>query len=135
MNNYSLSNAPNYRNTRHDKRWRTLLFTFFITKLINCWLHCIKWIIRPYFKYSIPIQCHTTRFTGDPRYMSVRLAKYLMSTATCLSPLHQQHENWHNNEWYFRLSKSQRGMKYLPITSILHDTKCIECIHYYVTQT
>ena len=58
-------------------------------------------------------------------HMCVRLGKYTSCRPLHVTPLHQQNENWHNNAWYFRLSKSQQGMKYLPITSIMHDTQCI----------
>ncbi len=57
--------------------------------------------------------------------MCVQLAKYTLCWELHVSPLNQQHENWYNNAWYFRLSKGEQGVKYLPITSIMHDTQCI----------
>ncbi len=51
--------------------------------------------------------------------------EYTLCRELHVSPLNQQHEERHNNARYFRLFKGQRGVKYLPITSIMHDTQCI----------
>ncbi len=56
--------------------------------------------------------------------LSLQLAKYNLCRELLVSPLNQQHEEKHNNAWYGRLCKGQRGMKYLPITAIMHDTQC-----------
>ncbi len=92
------------------------------THLICYKYPCIDSCYRISCKYP-NVWCFSSKQGGY--YLCVPLAKHTLCRPLHVTPLHQQNENWHNSAWYFRLSKSQRGMKYLPVTSIVHDTQCI----------